>query len=43
MDSPCDTWLGAKAMEAAMRAKREMIWKVFMVMAASRCFLVAVK
>jgi hypothetical protein len=31
--SPCGTWLGAKAMEAAMRAKKEMIWKVFMVIA----------
>jgi len=29
--SPCGTWLGANAIEAAIRAKRVMIWKVFMV------------
>jgi hypothetical protein len=28
---PCETWLGANAMEEATRAKRARIWKVFMV------------
>jgi len=30
--SPWGTWLGANAIEAAIRAKRVTIWKVFMVM-----------